>query len=89
MRKNLRTTYVVRKATKAKNVFIKHKLISKLVLNIIRVRSGAKDADLTEETIWKKKGPAIFANAADENGGIEVRKLKTAREKAALAKILV
>jgi hypothetical protein len=33
MSKNLRTTYVVRKATKGKNVFIKHKLISKLVLS--------------------------------------------------------
>jgi hypothetical protein len=33
MSKNLRTTYVVRKATKGKNVFIKHKLFSKLVLS--------------------------------------------------------
>lgn len=63
MSKNLRTTYVVRKATKGKNVFIKHKLFSKLVLSKVsfyKFRSSWRDNSLLffrhhSGLVWRKR----------------------------------
>lgn len=63
MSKNLRTTYVVRKATKGKNVFIKHKLFSKLVLSKVsfyKFRSSWCNNSLLffrhhSGLVWRKK----------------------------------
>ncbi len=70
---------------KFKNIF--HSLISFKSLEIIRGRTGQLSKDLTDDAIFKEIGPTVFANAADEDGGVVKRKKKTAK-KAAIPKVL-
>jgi hypothetical protein len=49
-------------------------------LEIIRRRTGQLSKDLTDDAIFKEIGPTVFANAADEDGGVVKRKKKTAKK---------
>lgn len=55
-------------------------------LGIIRSRLEGKGGDLTDETILKEMGPAIFTSAVDEDGVVVKRKRMTAMKKAAFKK---
>jgi hypothetical protein len=69
-----------------KNYLLFHLYKISIFVGIIRSRLEGKGCDLSDEAILKEMGPTAFTSAADEDGGVEKRKILTAVKRAAVKK---